>query len=114
MLSVGSCPRFNYQKLLLTGKIHGLSTARHLRRTLVLTGSGVFLGTLGALATTRVPTKLLFEVTPTDPLTFLVVTAALIAVALCSAWRPARRAADVYPLIALRHDTELQSNDDKL
>ncbi len=75
-----------------------------LRRTLMLAGSGVLIGTLGALAVTRVLTKSLFEVTPTDPLTFLAVTAILLTVALLSAWIPAQRAASVYPLVALRHE----------
>ncbi len=75
-----------------------------IRRTLALTGSGVLLGVLGAVAVTRVLTKFLFEVTPTDPLTLFVVTATLIAVALFSAWMPARRAAGVHPLTALRHE----------
>jgi ABC-type lipoprotein release transport system permease subunit len=49
-------------------------------------------------------TKLLFEVKPTDPLTFTAVTFILITVALVSAWIPARRAATVQPLSALRHN----------
>ena len=74
-----------------------------MRRSLVLTGGGVFLGALGALGVTRVLMKFLFEVTPTDPVTFGAVTGILIAVALIAAWIPARRAAAVYPLQALRH-----------
>jgi putative ABC transport system permease protein len=74
-----------------------------MRRSLVLTGGGVFLGALGALGVTRVLMKFLFEVTPTDPVTFGAVTGILIAVALIAAWIPARRAAAVYPLEALRH-----------
>jgi putative ABC transport system permease protein len=75
-----------------------------LRRTLMLAGSGVLIGTLGALAVTRVLAKFLFEVTPTDPFTFLAVTGILVMVALLSAWIPAQRAARVYPLVALRHE----------
>jgi predicted permease len=75
-----------------------------LRRTLVLAGSGVFIGTFGALAVTRVLTKFLFEVTPNDPSTFFTVAGILMTVALLSAWVPARRAARVYPLVALRHE----------
>ena len=73
-------------------------------RTLVLAGTGAVIGAVGALAVTHVLTRLLFEVTPTDPLTFLLVTAILVAVALLSAWAPAKRAASVHPLVALRHD----------
>jgi putative ABC transport system permease protein len=75
-----------------------------LRRTLLLTGIGVLLGALGALAITRVLAKFLFEVAPTDPLTFLAVTGILLIVALLSAWIPAQRAARVYPLVALRYE----------
>ncbi len=75
-----------------------------LRRTLVLAGSGVLIGTLGALAVTRVLGKFLFEVRPNDPATFLAVTGILVVVALSAAWIPARRAARVYPLVALRHE----------
>jgi putative ABC transport system permease protein len=74
-----------------------------LQRTLLLAGSGVLLGTCGALAVTRVLSKFLFEVPPTDPFTFLAVTGILMMVALVSAWIPARRAVRVYPLVALRH-----------
>ena len=75
-----------------------------LRRTLVLAGSGVLIGTLGALAVTRVLEKFLFEVTPTDPSTFLAVTGVLVVIALLASWIPARRAAGVYPVVALRHE----------
>ena len=75
-----------------------------LRRTLVLTGIGTFLGVLGALAVMRVLAKFLFEVKPTDPLTFVAVTAILPLVALLSASLPARRAARVDPLVALRYE----------
>jgi putative ABC transport system permease protein len=75
-----------------------------LRRTLVLVAGGVLIGTLGALAITRVLTKFLFEVTPSDPATLLAVTVVLAIVALLSGWIPAQRAARVYPLVALRHE----------
>ncbi len=73
------------------------------RRTLLLLAGGVLVGTLGAFAVTRVLAKFLFEVTPTDPTTFLAVTGILVFVALLSAWLPAKRAARVYSLVALRH-----------
>jgi putative ABC transport system permease protein len=75
-----------------------------IRRTLVLTAAGAIAGIAGALTLTRVLTKLLFEVTPTDPGTFFAVTGILAAVAVVAALMPARRAARVYPLEALRHE----------
>jgi putative ABC transport system permease protein len=47
---------------------------------------------------------LLFEVKPTDPLTFSSITLLLLAVALLACWIPARRATKVDPLIALKHE----------
>jgi len=56
-----------------------------------------------ALALSRVLQTLLFDVKPTDPLTFTAVSLALIAVALLACWLPARRAALVDPMEALRY-----------
>ena len=53
---------------------------------------GVVIGLLGALALTRVLKSLLFGVSVTDPLTFVLVTALLGGVALLACWPPARRA----------------------
>ena len=63
---------------------------------------GLAIGIAGALALTRVLSGLLFGVSAHDPLTFLVVPAALLAVALAACWIPARRAIRVEPVIALR------------
>lgn len=73
-------------------------------RTLALAGSGVLIGTLGALAVTRVLSKFLFEVKPTDPATFFVGAGILVAVVLLSGSIPALRATRVSPLVALRHE----------
>jgi putative ABC transport system permease protein len=75
-----------------------------LRRTVVLAGAGIALGTAGALAVTRVLAKFLFEVKPTDPATFLAVAALLAGVAVLAGLIPARRATRVDPMVALRYE----------
>jgi len=67
-----------------------------------LAAVGVGLGLLGALALTRILKGLLFEVAPTDPLTFAAVALVLVLAAVVACLLPARRAAGVDPLIALR------------
>ncbi|MBV8201268.1 MAG: ABC transporter permease [Acidobacteria bacterium] len=66
--------------------------------------AGIGLGLVGALALTRVLAKLLFEVSPTDPLTFLLVPALLGVVALAASFIPARRAAMIEPHVALKYE----------
>ncbi len=67
-----------------------------------LTGAGVALGLAAAGAATRVLGSLLFGISPSDASTFLVVTIGLVAVALVASYLPARRAARVDPMVALR------------
>ena len=69
-----------------------------------LIAGGLLLGLAGAWAVTRVLKNLLFEVTPADPLTFAAVSLLLAAVALLACYLPARRAAAVDPLVALRYE----------
>ena len=70
--------------------------------TLTLVGAAI--GLAAALAMTRLMKSLLFGVSATDLLTFTVISAVLILVALLACWIPARRATKVDPMIALRHD----------
>jgi predicted permease len=73
-----------------------------LRTGLKLVLIGVGLGIAGALAITRVLSSLLYDITPTDPVTFVLVSIALSAVALLASYIPARRAARIDPMVALR------------
>jgi putative ABC transport system permease protein len=75
-----------------------------LRRTLMLAGAGITLGAAGALAVTRVLAKFLFDVKPTDPVTFVAVAVLLACVALAAGLIPARRATRVDPMVALRYE----------
>lgn len=63
---------------------------------------GVGLGLLGAIGVARVIAGLLYHVSPYDPLTLLGTAAVLVAIGLASLWLPARRAARIDPMIALR------------
>jgi putative ABC transport system permease protein len=65
---------------------------------------GLALGMLGALALSRAIASLLYGVRPTDPAVYGGVAMALVAVAAAAAWLPARRAAAVDPLVALRYE----------
>ena len=65
---------------------------------------GSAIGLLGALAVTRLVSRLLYGVSPIDPVTFASVSLLLVAVAMLASWIPARRAAKVDPMEALRYE----------
>jgi len=66
--------------------------------------SGIVIGVLGAIALTRVMANQLFEVSASDPVTFVAVSLLLMFVALGACYVPARRASNVDPMVALRYE----------
>jgi len=80
------------------GQIVALILRQGLARALV----GLVVGMAGAFFFTRLLRKMLFDVSATDPVAYAAVTALLLLVALLASWLPARRAAKVDPVIALR------------
>ena len=66
--------------------------------------AGVVAGLIGAIVLTRLMTKMLFNVSPTDPLTLVGVSVILTLVALVACYAPARRAMKTDPIIALRYE----------
>lgn len=72
------------------------------RGALFMTGVGAVLGGAGALALVRLIKSMLYGVAPHDPLTLAASTLLLLAVAAMAAWLPARRAARIDPMVALR------------
>jgi putative ABC transport system permease protein len=71
---------------------------------MLLTVAGVAVGLAGAFALTRFMQSFLYEVDAIDPVTFAVISVLLVSVALLASYIPARRAAKVDPMIALRHE----------
>jgi putative ABC transport system permease protein len=71
---------------------------------MLLVTIGLIIGLAGALALTRLMTTLLFEVSPTDPITFVAVALCVIVATLLACYIPARRAIKVDPLVALRYE----------
>jgi ABC-type antimicrobial peptide transport system permease subunit len=74
------------------------------RQSLFLGACGCVVGLLGAIALSRVLRSFLFEVSAIDPATFCAVLLLMLIVALTAAWIPARRAAAIDPMEALRGD----------
>jgi predicted permease len=82
----------------------GAVMALVLRKGLALAVMGAGLGLVGASLASRLLSKLLYEVAPTDPLTFGISVLVLIVVAGVACWVPSRRAARIDPILALRQD----------
>ncbi len=74
------------------------------RQGFALAAAGLVIGVAGALALTRVLRSLLFSVSATDPAVFGAIVALLAVIALVACYLPARRAARVDPMVALRHE----------
>jgi putative ABC transport system permease protein len=75
-----------------------------IRQGMSLAGLGILIGLAGALALSRLITTLLFGVYPNDPVSFATIALLLALVAFLATWLPARRATQVDPLAALRHE----------
>jgi len=69
-----------------------------------LAATGVVVGLIGAFGITRVIASLLYNVTPTDPLSFAGVALFLALIAVVASYLPARRATNVDPIVALRNE----------
>lgn len=75
-----------------------------LKQAMTLAAIGLCLGLIGALATTRLLSTLLFGIRPLDPATFAAAATLLLAVALLATYLPARAATKVDPMVALRYE----------
>jgi len=74
------------------------------RQSILLSAMGSALGLSAAIGSARLLRGFLFEVHPLDPLTFCVVPLLMLLLALLAAWIPARRAASIDPMCALRSE----------
>ncbi len=89
---------------LALGEQRGRIALGIVKQSLFLAVTGSIAGLMAAIAFTRLLHSFLFEVSPLDPLTFCVVSFLMLLIALVAAWLPARRAASVDPMQALRSE----------
>jgi len=75
-----------------------------LKHGMLMTAFGIALGLIGSYGLTKLMATLLFEVKPTDKLTYVSVAAGLILIALIACYIPARRATKIDPLVALKYE----------
>ena len=75
-----------------------------LRRGLVLSTLGLAFGVAGALALSRVLDAFLYDMRSVDPIAYLLTSAGILLVAGLACYLPARRATQIDPLLALRHE----------
>jgi ABC-type antimicrobial peptide transport system permease subunit len=75
-----------------------------LRESAWIAAIGIIVGLAGALLMTNAVKSMLYGIAPNDPLTLAGGVALLLCVALAASWIPARRAAGVQPMVALRHE----------
>jgi ABC-type antimicrobial peptide transport system permease subunit len=84
------------------GAVRGDVVRLVVRQGMRLAAAGVLLGTAGALMTTGLLRSQLHEVEPNDPATFVATVLLIVGAALLASWVPARRAARVDPVVALK------------
>jgi len=75
-----------------------------LKHGMALTAAGIVIGGVAAAGLTRFMAMMLFGIHPTDPVTFIGITAMVVLMALLACWIPARRATKVDPMIALHYE----------
>jgi putative ABC transport system permease protein len=75
-----------------------------LREALQLIGTGIAAGLVGTLLLGRILNSLLFQISASDPLTYIAGAASIALVSLLACWMPARRATRVDPIVALRYE----------
>jgi putative ABC transport system permease protein len=73
-----------------------------MKRSAVMAFGGVFLGLIGTVALRTIVQSHLYEISALDPVVLVTITFALLAIALCASFLPARRASRIDPVIMLR------------